>query len=88
MKIPLAKPEVSEDDIAAVTAVLRSGRLSQGPVMHDFERALAAYLEMPDAVVVNSGTSGLQLALRALDIKENDEVILPSSALWRSRMPS
>jgi perosamine synthetase len=78
MKIPLAKPEVLEDDIAAVTAVLRSGRLSQGPVMHEFEQALAAYLDMPHAVVVNSGTSALQLALRALDIKENDEVILPS----------
>lgn len=78
MKIPLAKPEVLEDDIAAVTAVLRSGRLSQGPVMHEFEQALAAYLEMPHAVVVNSGTSALQLALRALDIKENDEIILPS----------
>jgi dTDP-4-amino-4,6-dideoxygalactose transaminase len=78
MKIPLAKPEVLEDDIAAVTAVLRSGRLSQGPVMREFEWALAAYLDMPHAVVVNSGTSALQLALRALDIKENDEVILPS----------
>jgi perosamine synthetase len=78
MKIPLAKPEVLEDDIAAVTAVLRSGRLSQGPVMHEFEQALAAYLAMRDAVVVNSGTSALQLALRALEIKENDEVILPS----------
>jgi perosamine synthetase len=78
MKIPLAKPEVLEDDVAAVTAVLRSGRLSQGPVMHEFEQALAAYLEMSQAVVVNSGTSALQLALRALDIKENDEVILPS----------
>jgi len=78
MKIPLAKPEVLEDDIAAVTAVLRSGRLSQGPVMHEFERALASYLEMPQAVVVNSGTSALQLALSVLDIKENDEVILPS----------
>lgn len=78
MKVPLAKPEVLEDDIAAVTAVLRSGRLSQGPVMHEFEQALAAYLDRPHAVVVNSGTSALQLALRALDIKENDEVILPS----------
>jgi len=78
MKIPLAKPEVLEDDIAAVAAVLRSGRLSQGPVIHEFEEALAAYLEMPQAVVVNSGTSALQLALHALDIKENDEVILPS----------
>jgi perosamine synthetase len=78
MKIPLAKPEVLEDDIAAVVSVLRSGRLSQGPAMHEFEQALAAYLDMPHAVVVNSGTSALQLALRALDIKENDEVILPS----------
>jgi len=78
MKIPLAKPEVLEDDIAAVTAVLRSGRLSQGPVMHEFEQALAAYLGMSHAVVVNSGTSALQLALRALDIKERDEVVLPS----------
>ena len=78
MKIPLAKPEVVEDDIAAVTAVLRSGRLSQGPAMHEFERALAAYLDMPHSVVVNSGTSALQLALRALDVKEKDEVILPS----------
>lgn len=78
MKIPLAKPEVLESDIAAVTAVLRSGRLSQGPMMHEFEQALAAYLDIPHAVVVNSGTSALQLALRALDIKENDEVILPS----------
>lgn len=78
MRIPLAKPEVLEEDITAVTAVLRSGRLSQGPVMHEFEQALAAYLDMPHAVVVNSGTSALQLALRTLDIKENDEVILPS----------
>ena len=78
MNIPLAKPEVLEDDIAAVTAVLRSGQLSQGPVMHKFEQALAAYVEMPHAVVVNSGTSALQLALRALHIEENDEVILPS----------
>jgi dTDP-4-amino-4,6-dideoxygalactose transaminase len=78
MKIPLAKPEVTEDDIAAVTAVLRSGRLSHGPVMYEFERALAAYLGMQHAVVVNSGTSALQLALRALGIQENDEVILPS----------
>jgi len=78
MKIPLAKPEVLEDDISAVVSVLRSGRLSQGPAMLEFEQALAAYLDMPHAIVVNSGTSALQLALRALDIKENDEVILPS----------
>jgi len=78
MKVPLAKPEITEKDIAAVVAVLRSTHLSQGPVMREFEEALAVYLNFSYAVVVNSGTSALQLALRALDIKEGDEVILPS----------
>ncbi len=78
MKIPLAKPEILESDIAAVVEVLRSPYLSQGPIMHAFEEALAAYLGSPHAVVVNSGTSALQLALRTLGIKEGDEVILPS----------
>jgi perosamine synthetase len=78
MKVPLARPEISEADIAAVVDVLRSPHLSQGPAMHAFEEELAAYLDVPHAVVVNSGTSALQLALRALGIKDGDEVILPS----------
>jgi len=78
MRIPLAKPEILESDIAAVVEVLRSSRLSQGPVMPAFEEALATYLGVSHAVVVNSGTSALQLALRTLGIKEGDEVILPS----------
>lgn len=78
MNIPLAKPEILESDIAAVTAVLRSSRLSQGPVLRAFEKALAAYLNIQHAVAVNSGTSGLQLALQALGIDAGDEVILPS----------
>ena len=78
MNIPLAKPEILESDIAAVAAVLRSGRLSLGPVLHAFENALATYLGVSHAVAVNSGTSALQLALRALPIAEGDEVILPS----------
>jgi dTDP-4-amino-4,6-dideoxygalactose transaminase len=78
MKVPLAKPEVSEEDIAAVVNVLRSSHLSQGATMLAFEKALADYLDVSLAVVVNSGTSALQLALRALEIKDGDEVILPS----------
>jgi perosamine synthetase len=78
MKVPLAKPELSEADIAAVVAVLRSSQLSQGPIVQKFEEALADYLDMSHAVAVNSGTSGLQLALRVLGINEGDEVILPS----------
>ena len=78
MHIPLAKPDISETDIAAVVAVLRSSRLSQGPALRAFEDALAAYLNANHAVAVNSGTSALQLALRALEIEEGDEVIVPS----------
>lgn len=78
MNIPLAKPEILETDIAAVVAVLRSSRLSQGPVLHAFEKALAAYLNVGHVVAVNSGTSALQLGLQALEIAEGDEVVLPS----------
>lgn len=78
MKIPLARPEIEEADIAAVIKVLRSRRLSQGPALHEFERGLASWLGAGHAVAVNSGTSALQLALRALGIGEGDEVILPS----------
>lgn len=78
MKVPLAQPEILESDIDAVTAVLRSSRLSQGPVMRKFEEKLVEYLGVSHAVAVNSGTSALQLALRALNIQDGDEVILPS----------
>jgi perosamine synthetase len=78
MHIPLAKPEILESDIEAVVTVLRSSQLSQGPVLRAFEDALAAYLKVPHAVAVNSGTSALQLALRVLEIQDSDEVILPS----------
>jgi perosamine synthetase len=78
MKVPLAKPEIVQADIAAVVEVLRSSKLSQGPTLQAFERALAGYLGVSDVVAVNSGTSALQLALRTLGIKEGDEVIVPS----------
>jgi perosamine synthetase len=78
MNIPLAKPDIRESDIEAVVAVLRSSRLSLGPVLHAFENALAKYIGVSHAVAVNSGTSALQLALRALHIGDGDEVILPS----------
>ena len=78
MNIPLAKPEILESDIAAVAAVLRSSQLSQGPVLRAFEDALASYLKVDHVVAMNSGTSALQLVLRAMRIGEGDEVILPS----------
>ena len=78
IRIPLSAPEITEADITAVTEVLRTTRLSRGPKTEEFESALAAYVGARHAIAVSSGTAGLQLALRALDLGEGDEVILPS----------
>ena len=78
MKIPLSQPDITEAEIEAVTAVLRTPRLSLGPKLEEFEQGIAAYVGVPHAVGVNSGTNGLHLCIRALGIGEGDEVIVPS----------
>jgi perosamine synthetase len=78
INIPLSAPDITETEIEAVTAVLRSGRLSLGPKLEEFEHAMAQYIGAPHAVAVSSGTTGLHLCIRALNIGEGDEVIVPS----------
>ena len=78
MRIPLSAPDITEAEIAAVTSVLRSGRLSLGPQLEAFESAVARYTNANHAVAVSSGTAGLHLAIRALGLKDGEEVILPS----------
>jgi perosamine synthetase len=73
--IPLAKPELGEREEELVLEVLRSGRLSLGPVQERFERAFAERLGVPDAVTVSSGTAALHLGVRALGWGEEDEVV-------------
>jgi perosamine synthetase len=73
--IPLSDPDVTLDDLAAVENVIRSSRLSGGPVVEQFEEAFAAYLGRKYAVATTSGTSGLLLALAAYGIGPGDEVI-------------
>jgi perosamine synthetase len=78
MKIPLSAPDITEADIEAVVNVLRTPRLSIGPKMLEFEESIARFVGVPHGIAVSSGTAGLHLCLRALDIGEGDEVILPS----------
>ena len=78
LRIPLAKPEITDADREAVMEVLRTLYLSTGPKVADFERAMCEYTGAAHAVSVNSGTSALQLAIRALRIEPGSEVILPS----------
>ena len=75
MQIPLSRPDITEKEIAAVCDVLLSSHLSLGPQVPAFEQSLAQYLGTRRAVAVNSGTSGLFLCLRALDLGPGDEVI-------------
>src|SRR5579863_1398910 len=80
MPIPLSAPDITEAEIAAVSAVLRTPQLSLGPELAAFETAFAEYHKVPHAVAVSSGTAGLHMALLTLGIGEGDEVIVPSFA--------
>lgn len=80
IRIPLSAPDITSAEVDAVTAVMRTSRLSLGPELEAFERAMAAYHSVPDAVAVSSGTAGLHLTLLTLGIGEGCEVIVPSFA--------
>ena len=74
-EIPLARPVLGEAEEERVLEVLRSGRLSLGPALGEFERAFAQRVGIAHASAVSSGTAALHLALRAVGVKDGDEVI-------------
>jgi dTDP-4-amino-4,6-dideoxygalactose transaminase len=76
--IRLARPDVGEEELAAVSEVVRSGQLTMGPKVDEFEAALAQAVGTAHAAVVSSGTAALHLALLALEIGPGDEVIVPA----------
>lgn len=73
--IPYGRHRIDVNDIQAVVNVLRSGRITQGPMVEEFENALPKYCEAKYAVSVNSGTSALHIACLTAGIKGGDEVI-------------
>ncbi len=73
--IPLARPDLGEREGQLVLDVLRSGRLSLGPMVERFERAFASFLGVDDAVALSSGTAALHLGVRRLGWGPGDEVI-------------
>lgn len=76
--MPFGRPNYSDEEISAVTRVMRSGWVGMGPESRAFESELAAFVEAPHAVAVSSCTAALQLSLYASGIKAGDEVICPS----------
>ena len=78
-KIPLFKIYWDEEDVEAVTEVIKEGmNWAVGPNVEQFEDLIASYVGTKYAVTFNSGTSALHAALLAHDIKAGDEVIVPS----------
>jgi perosamine synthetase len=74
-QIPLAKPDIGEREEELLLEVLRSGRLSLGPMLERFEQDFAAWLGVDDAAAVSSGTAALHLGVRAMEWGRGDEVV-------------
>lgn len=77
--LPYGRHFIGDDDIEAVTRVLKSDFLTTGPVVPAFEKALAEATSARDAIAVSSGGAALHLAARALDLGPGDTVIVPSN---------
>src|SRR5260370_39039704 len=76
--IPVARPSFGDEEERALTAALRSGWVSQGPRVAEFERKFAEYVGAPYAIAVSSCTTALHLALLTAGVNPGDEVLCPS----------
>lgn len=86
-RVPFLRPMIDEAEVAAVSAVIRSGWIAQGPQVIRFEAATADYVGAQHGIAVNSCTSALHLVLHTLGIGPDDEVILPSFACIAAANP-
>lgn len=85
IKIPVCKPDITEEDVQAVTDCAKSGWVSGiSPYVDRFEKDFAAFCGAPFAVATNSGSTALQLLLAAHGIKRGDEVIVPDFTMVAS----
>lgn len=76
--IPFSPPDISNEEIEAVSEVLKSGWITTGPKTKMLEKKLSEYTNTPKTVCLNSATAALELILRVLEIGEGDEVIVPA----------
>lgn len=76
--LPFTRPQVTEEDIACVSEVLRSGWITNGPANSNFEKAVAGLSNSNHAVAVASSTGAMHILLECMNIGEGDEVVLPS----------
>lgn len=79
LKIPFHRATLGEEEVQAVSEVIRSGWLTMGAKTLEFERQFASYIGAKYAIAVSSCTAGLHLALEAIGIAEGDEVLVPTT---------
>ena len=77
MKIPVSNPFISEKEASSIYEVVKSGWISMGKGVKEFERDFSEYIGCEKAIAVNNGTSALHLAVIMSDISEGDEVLIP-----------
>ncbi|HET8567536.1 MAG TPA: DegT/DnrJ/EryC1/StrS family aminotransferase [Candidatus Limnocylindria bacterium] len=78
LSVPITKPSLTEEEARAPFESIRSGWVTQGPKVAEFEKAVAAYVGAKHGIATTSCTTGLHLALVAAGVGEGDEVIVPS----------
>jgi len=78
LNIPITKPSLTEEEARAPFESIKSGWVTQGPKVAEFEKAVAAYVGAKQGVATTSCTTGLHLALAAIGVGPGDEVIVPS----------
>lgn len=78
MQIPFHRPYMTQDEINAAGECIKNGWLTMGKRTIEFERLFSEYIGSKYSIAVNSCTSALHLALKALGVKEGDEVIVPA----------
>ena len=76
--IPFSPPRIDDKTNAEVTAALKSGWITTGPRVKEFEKRIAQYVEVEKVVCLNSASAGLEMILRWFGVQEGDEVIVPA----------
>lgn len=75
MKIPIAKPDIGTEEIAAVVKTMKSGWITQGKKVEEFEKSFANYCGAKYGIATTSGTTALHTALASIGVQNDDEVV-------------
>ena len=85
--IPVNTPLINVGDASSVAKTIKSGWISsEGPSVKEFENKIAKFLDRKFGCAVSSGTAALEIAIRSLGLKKNDEVIMPSFTIISNAM--